>query len=192
MKPGVELRKGHLNLVAESRYEASNSLLTAVGWDHDFQSVSGVLHLPPGWRLLTASGVDVMPGTWFQRWTLLDLFLVLIISIAVSRLWNYRWGLLALVAIALIYHEPGAPRIVWLPLLAAVALLRILPAGWARRLIGAVRIASLVILLVISIPFMMQQIRGGIYPQLEPPQIVSDFTADLAFAPQAPEMYEQQ
>ena len=192
MKPGVELRKGHLNLVAESRYEASNSLLPAVGWDHDFQSVSGVLRLPPGWCLLTASGVDVMPGTWFQRWTLLDLFLVLIISIAVSRLWNYRWGLLALVAIALIYHEPGAPRIVWLPLLAAVALLRILPAGWARRLIGAVRIASLVILLVISIPFMMEQIRGGIYPQLEPPQIVSDFTADLAFAPQAPEMYEQQ
>ncbi len=192
MKPGVELRKGHLNLVAESRYEASNSVLPAVGWDHDFQSVSGVLHLPPGWRLLSTSGVDVMPGTWFQRWTLLDLFMVLIISLAVTRLWDYRWGLLTLAAIALIYHEPGAPRIVWLVLLAAVALLRLLPEGWARRWISALRIVSLVVLLVISIPFMMQQIRWGIYPQLEPPRIVTGFTAGTGLTMQAPETDEEQ
>jgi len=78
-KPGVELRKGKLDLVAESRYEASSNKLPAVGWDHDFQSVSGVLNLPAGWRLFTVTGVDVMPGTWFQRWTLLDLFLILMV-----------------------------------------------------------------------------------------------------------------
>ncbi len=79
-KTGIELRKGVLNLVAESEYFEKISTLPATGWDHDFQSVSGFLNLPPGWRLLTAGGVDVMPGTWFQRWTLLDLFLVLILS----------------------------------------------------------------------------------------------------------------
>ena len=110
-KAGVELRKGHLNLVAESRYEASRQVLPAVGWDHDFQSVSGVLNLPPGWRLLSAGGVDVIPGTWFERWTLLDLFVVLIIALAVFKLWNWRWGLLALLALGLTYHEPGAPRL---------------------------------------------------------------------------------
>ena len=166
-KAGVELRKGHLNLVAESRYEASRQALPAVGWDHDFQSVSGVLNLPPGWRLLSAGGVDVIPGTWFERWTLLDLFVVLIIALAVSKLWNRRWGLLALLALGLTYHEPGAPRLVWLSLLAAVALLRFLPAGWARRWVGAFRLVALVSLLVIAIPFMVQQIRWGIYPQLE-------------------------
>ncbi|MDY7035723.1 MAG: hypothetical protein SV375_06130, partial [Thermodesulfobacteriota bacterium] len=60
-KPGIELRKGKLNLVADSRLEASPRLIPAVGWDHDFQSVSAVLNLPPGWRLLTAGGVDVIP-----------------------------------------------------------------------------------------------------------------------------------
>ena len=98
-----------------------------------FQSVSGVLNLPPGWRLLSAGGVDVIPGTWFERWTLLDLFVVLIIALAVFKLWNWRWGLLALLTLGLTYHEPGAPRLVWLCLLAAVALLRFLPEGWARR-----------------------------------------------------------
>ena len=167
-KSGIELRKGQLNLTSESRYEASGgTILPAAGWDHDFQSVSALLYLPPGWRLLTASGVDVMPGTWFQSWTLLDLFVALIISLAVSRLWNYRWGLLALAAVALSYHEPGAPRLVWLPLLAATALLRILPPGWAKKWVGALRLLNIVILIVIAIPFMVREVRCGIYPQLE-------------------------
>ncbi|MEA3437970.1 MAG: hypothetical protein U9R43_16020 [Thermodesulfobacteriota bacterium] len=166
-KPGVELRRGKLDLVADSRYEASTNKLPAVGWDHDFQSVSGYLNLPPGWRLLTAGGVDVMPGTWFQRWTLLDLFLSLIISLTVLKLWNWRWGLLALVTVTLTYHEPGSPRLVWLHLLAASALLRFLPDGWVKRMVGVWRLASIVTLLVIAIPFMVQQIRWSVYPQLE-------------------------
>ena len=166
-KAGVELRKGHLNLVAESRYETSRRVVPAVGWDHDFESVSGVLNLPPGWRLLSAAGVDVIPGTWFERWTLLDLFVVLIISLAVLKLWHWRWGLLALVTLGLTYHEPGAPRLIWLGLLATVALLRYLPAGWGRRWVSALRLVALVYLLVLAIPFMVQQVRWGIYPQLE-------------------------
>ena len=166
-KAGVELRKGHLNLMAESRYETSCQLVPAVGWDHDFQSVSGVLNLPPGWRLLSAGGVDVIPGTWFERWTLLDLFVVLIIALAVCKLWTWRWGFLALVTLGLTYHEVGAPRLIWLGLLAAVALLRFLPEGWARRWVSAWRLVALLYLLVLAIPFMVQQVRWGIYPQLE-------------------------
>ncbi len=71
-KPGAELRRGELHLVAESRYDSSVRVIPAVGWDHDFQSVSGEIRLPPGWRLLTASGADVLPGTWFQQWTSQD------------------------------------------------------------------------------------------------------------------------
>jgi len=166
-KPGVELRRGKLDLVAESRYETSKGRIPAVGWDHDFQSVSGFLNLPPGWRLLTAGGVDVMPGTWFQRWTLLDLFLALIISLTILKLWDWRWGLLALATLAITYHEPGSPRIVWLHLLAASALLKFLPDGWVKKVAGAWRLASIVTLLVIAIPFMVQQVRWSVYPQLE-------------------------
>ena len=166
-KPGVELRKGRFQLVAESRCEAATRRIPAVGWDHDFQCVSGVLNLPPGWRLLTASGADVVAGTWFDRWTLLDLFLVLIISMTILKLRGWRWGLLALVALGLTYHEPGAPRIVWLNLLAALALLRFLPDGLAKKLVNLWRWGSVVTLLVIAIPFIVGQVRCGVYPQLE-------------------------
>ncbi len=167
-KPGVELRRGKLNLVSESRFEASTKNLPAVGWDHDFQSVSGALNLPPGWRLLTARGVDVMPGTWFSQWTLLDLFLVLIIALSIYKLWDWRLGVLALLTLGLSYHEPGAPRMVWLHLLGAIALLRVLPVGWVRKGVNIWCLVSFVTLLVLAIPFMVQQVRWGIYPQLEP------------------------
>ena len=167
-KPGVELRRGDLDMTAESRIDSSGEAYPAVGWDHEFQSLSGTLNLPPGWRLITVSGVDVMPGTWFESWTLLDLFLVLIISLAVFKLWGRVQGLLALVTLILIYHEPGAPKIVWLNLLASLALLRFIPRGWFRSLINFWSIGSILVLLVLSIPFMVQQVRWGIYPQLEP------------------------
>ncbi len=167
-KPGVELRKGRLDLVAESRFEASAKDVPAVGWDHDFESVTGVLNLPPGWRLLTVDGVDAMPGTWFSRWTLLDLFLVLIISLSVWRLWNWRWGLLALLAVGLTWHEPGSPHLVWLHLLAAAALLRFMPEGWMRKIITLWSVGSFITLVALAIPFIVHQVRWGIYPQLEP------------------------
>jgi len=166
-KPGVELRRGHLNLQADARLDADADGLPAVGWSHDFQSVSAVLNLPPGWRLLTAHGVDALPGTWFQRWTLLDFFMVLIIALAVFKLKNWKWGILALLTMAIIYHEVGSPRFVWLHLLAVLALLSVLPDGWLRRLTTLWGLVTVAVLLVVSIPFMVHQIRLGIYPQLE-------------------------
>lgn len=176
-KPGVELRKGYLNLEAESRLPARLEEIPAAGWDHDFQSVSGILNLPPGWKLLTAFGVDNVDQTWFERWSLLDLFLVLIISLAIARIWSWKWGMVALFAVGLSYHEPGAPRFVWLNLLAALALLRFLPPGWARTVVNLWRWGSVIVLLVLALPFMVNQVRWGIYPQLEEPSWIGPETA---------------
>ncbi|MBN1276767.1 MAG: hypothetical protein JXA35_04680 [Deltaproteobacteria bacterium] len=168
-KPGVELRRGNLDMQAESRYEASNCILPAVGWDHNVQSLKGTLNLSPGWRLLNARGVDVLPGTWFQRWTLLDLFIVLIIGLALFKLRGWLWGLLGLVTMCLIYHEPGSPKIVWLNILAVMALLKVLPKGFIKKAVFLWGMAAGVYLLVVAVPFMVSQIRHGLYPQLEQP-----------------------
>ncbi|MGQ0658906.1 MAG: hypothetical protein ACT4NU_12595 [Chromatiales bacterium] len=168
---GVEVRRGSINLDADARYEGNIRHLPAVGWDHDFQQVSATLHLPPGWRLLGASGMDDRraTGAWLHRWTLLDLFLVLIAAVAVARLWDTGSGLLALVTLALIWYEPGAPRYVWLNLIAAIALLRVLPTGKLRVLVSVYRAAVLIALVVIAVPFMVDQVRTGLFPQLEYP-----------------------
>lgn len=164
---GVEVRRGALNLSADSRWEEGIGDLPAIGWDQDFQSVATTLHLPPGWDLLSTSGVDNVPDTWIKRWTLLDIFLVLIAALAVRGLWGWKPGLLALVALVLVWHEPDAPRTIWLHVLAAIALLRVLPAGRFQWVARAYRNLALLALVVIAVPFMVNQVRTGLYPQLE-------------------------
>ena len=128
-KQGVEVRKGMIMLNADSRIKGDIDSMSAVGWEQSFHTVSAELNLPPGWRLLAAGGVDNVPDSWISRWTLLDLFLVLITALAMGRLWNHYWGALALVTLVIIWHEPGAPHYVWLNILAATALLGVLPQG---------------------------------------------------------------
>jgi hypothetical protein len=168
-REGVEVRRGRLSLVADSRLVGDPSRLPAVGWDHDFQKVGATLNLPPGWRLLAATGVDRVQHAWLTRWTLFDLFLLLVATAAVGKLWGWGWGGLALLALGLGYHEAGMPRAPWLYLLAAVALLRVLPEGRLRAAAGVVRWVSLVALVVLALPYLVDQVRMAIYPALERP-----------------------
>jgi len=163
---GVEVRRGMINLQAESRYTESVSTIPVTGWKHDFQQVSTRLFLPPGWKLFSAHGADNLPNTWLQRWTLLDLFMVLIIAVAIGRLWSWKWGGFALLTMVLIWHEPGAPKYIWLNLVAAIALLRVLPKGLARKLVWSYRNAVFLGLMLIVIPFIVHEVRQGLYPQL--------------------------
>ncbi|MDM8546517.1 hypothetical protein QUF61_08475 [Candidatus Venteria ishoeyi] len=166
-RQGVELRQGHLDLRADSRIEMPLRTLPAVAWAQDMQKVSTRLYLPPGWKLFHLSGADKAPRTWLKRWTLLDLFIVLITALAIAKLWHWSWGALALLTLLLIYHEPDAPRILWLLVLATMALLRVLPrdawlAGWVKTGRNLLALA----LVIMSLSFMVSQVRISLYPQL--------------------------
>ena len=163
---GVEVRQGELAVTADSRIPGAPSDIPAVGWAHDFHQVSGSLHLPPGWRLLHASGVDEIPGTWIKHWSLLELFLALIVAIGIARLYGPRWGAVALAMLFLTIPEDDAPRWSWLFVLAVEGLLRVLPAGRVKRLFEGARLAVLVVVAIITVPFLVQHVREGIYPAL--------------------------
>lgn len=166
-RQGVEVRKGNIVLQADSRISGDISAISAVGWEQNFHQVQAELNIPPGWRLLAASGVDNVPNSWISLWTLLDLFLVLIASLAISRLWTVYWGIFALITLGLCWHEAGAPQFIWLNILAAIALIRVIPVGKFRNLLKWYRNICWISLLVIAIPFMVSQVRIGLYPQLE-------------------------
>ncbi len=164
---GVEVRSEAINLQAESRYSGERSQLPVNGWQYDLQQVKTTLHLPPGWFLFFSSGTDNLPDSWIEDWSLLDLFLVLIIALATAYLYGRLWGVFALLTLVLIWHQPGAPRFIWLNLLAVVALLRVLPEGWLRTWLGYYRWLSLLVLAIIVLPYLINTMRIGLYPQLE-------------------------
>ncbi|MDP2904219.1 MAG: hypothetical protein Q8N96_14120, partial [Methylovulum sp.] len=179
-KQGVEVRKGMITLDADSRITGAVGSISAVGWEQGFHNVNAELNLPPGWRLLAAGGVDNVPECWISRWSLLDLFLVLIAALAIGRLWNVWWGTFALVTFIIIWHEPGSPHFVWLNILAATALIKALPDGGKFfRFICLYRNAFWLALVMIAIPFMVDQVRMGLYPQLEMPAMPEYLATDV-------------
>ncbi|MFZ4578179.1 MAG: hypothetical protein ACOYOB_07230 [Myxococcota bacterium] len=165
-RAGVELREGQLSLQADSRLADRSSELHAVGWDHDANSLKTTLHLPPGWKLLAASGVDQMPETWLNSWTLFDFFFVLMLALGTAKLLGWPWGLVALVGLALSHGESDAPEWLWLQALAALALVRVLPVSWFRRVVQAWHFAAIVLLVLALVPFARDQLRQGLHPQV--------------------------
>ncbi|MDP1825532.1 MAG: hypothetical protein Q8L48_19895 [Archangium sp.] len=165
-KSGVELRQGGLALEADSRLTGDISNLSAVSWDADFNSVHTTLQLPPGWQLISASGADSVPGTWVDRWTLFDLFLVLIIAVAMARLFGVPWGVLAVVTLGLGWLEEDVPQYSWLVVLVLEGLFRVLPKGKLKSLFKVTRFAAWAALVVITVMFAVQHVREGMYPAL--------------------------
>jgi hypothetical protein len=165
---GLEIRTRQIDVTADSRIDGR--ALTAAGWRHDFESVSTVVNLPPGWRLFSVSGADRASPTWIGEWTLFDFFLVLVAAAAFTKLYGRGWGALAVAGLALLWHEPGAPRWIWLAALACAALDRVLTdhPSFAKFIVGARR-AAWIFLIVICLPFFVTQIRTGMYPVLEEP-----------------------
>ncbi len=183
---GVEVRRGRLELSADARIDSGpvgwRVDLPSSGWTLPLDGAATRLNLPPGWDLLAVDGVDNLPNTWLARWSLLDLFLVLVAALAIGRLWGWHWGLLALLTLVLTWQEPGAPRWIWLHVLAAAALLRVLPAASAddqteaggvrdfrrlRMLLQVYYRGALLLLALIALPFLVTEMRDGLFPQLD-------------------------
>jgi hypothetical protein len=163
---GVEIRTRGINLEATGRMNRGREL-SATGWRSDADSLQVTLNLPPGWRLFALFGADWVRGDWLTAWTLLDLFLLLIFTLAVFRLWGFFAAVLAFAAFLISYREPGAPGIIWLILLIPIALLRAVPEGWGRKLMIVVKWATISAFVITLVPFVVRQVQQAIYPQLE-------------------------
>ncbi|MCB1616078.1 MAG: hypothetical protein KDI30_08700, partial [Pseudomonadales bacterium] len=179
--PGIELREGQLELMTVSRFELKPEFfggglggMSATGWEHPFSSLHAVLHLPPGWRLLHAGGVDRAYGSWLENWDLLDIFLLAIISGAFGRLFGFRWGFIAGLTLIVLFHERYAPVFIWVVIAVLFALLKVIPENSFRRFLQYLLYTSLAAMVVLVLQFSIDQLRRGIYPQLEHAGSITD------------------
>jgi hypothetical protein len=188
---GVELRQGEINLTAVSTLAQPVARIPATGYDTTFHSVAINLHLPPGFTLFNLTGVEGVSGTWVGAWTLLDLFLLSISTIACFKVLGSLPALVCFCTLLLLYHQPAAPLWGWLNIIAAVALLKVLPPGRISNMLALYKNVSLLLLVLVALPFMVTQIRYGLYPQLERPYQTMAVGGLEAEAPSAP-VAEQQ
>ena len=173
---GVELRAANVNLTTTARL-ARNGAVPVSGYRESFDGVSTTLHTPPGYRLVAAPGADRAGGAWLERWTLLDVFLVLIITVAAWRLLGPLAGGIALVALVVAFHEPDVPTWAWLNLIVALALPRVAPEGRLRNFARRYQWVSVALVALLLVPFTIDQVRLAVHPQLELSQLGRGFAA---------------
>ena len=164
---GVELRSEHLDIQAFSRYEGNISMPPVNGWDEKFDSAQMTLNLPVGWKLFASFGSDRETYSWIDKWDLMDIFLVLLLSIGIYQLFGLRWSVLATVFIVLLWHESNAPTLIWLILLALLALLRVLNEGKIKKFMKFLMFVAVGIAILQVLSFTVHEIRTALHPQLE-------------------------
>ncbi len=177
---GVEVREKNLSINAEARIKKSGLNLNGMGWNQDFNTAKGSLHLPPGWRSLALLGPDYARGTWISKWSLLNLFFVLLMTIGIFKLKSLKWSVVTFFGLSLLIHEPNAPYWIWLHLLIALSLEKALQNKEKfSRLIRYYRFFTIGVVLLISFPFVVGQIQKTIYPSLEKQNRNTSFYSSL-------------
>ena len=173
---GIEVRGPRVDLVAEGRAAARNTALPVSGWNTDLQGASIELHVGPGWRLLHASGVAQAQGSWFERWTLWDLFLTLLIALAAWRVFGRLAGASTALALALTWTVPGSPGWLWLvPIVGAAVQGAATRRGRLQRVAMWIKQLGLLALGLSIVVFSVGQLRGAMHPALE--QVIPDGAA---------------
>lgn len=166
-RTGVELRAPNVDVVASSRVEQAGGALPATGWLTPFESVGVTLHLPPARQLIATSGADASPDAWLDRWSLLDVFLLLVTGLLAGRLLGPAGGVLTLVVLGLGYQESTAPLWGLLAVLVLALVGKALPAGRLAKAVAWTRGLALLVLALLVLPFVVRQVRLALYPQLE-------------------------
>jgi hypothetical protein len=162
---GIELRTRNIKVTGISHLPRKLNLGVS-GWNEDFNLVSTELYLPPGWSVLTATGTSNEVGSWISKWTLWDMFLVLIIAVAIGRTTKTIFGVVAAITLIIIYQRSGAPIFIWLNLIAAIALIPFV-SGKFKHYVIKYTYVSFIFLALILLPFAVREARAIINPQLE-------------------------
>ncbi|WP_435234455.1 hypothetical protein ACR30L_11815 [Psychromonas sp. PT13] len=170
---GVEIRSPNINLQAVSSIEKIDRI-NAIGWQTDAARLTANIHLPPGWRAIYASGVDGIDGTWIQKWSLWDIFWLMVLIAVANKFIGLKGAGLMVVTLVLTFHETLAPNFLWATLLGLIALIR-LPIGKYKIWLSWFSLVPASMLIIVLISITISSLRLAVYPALEKQGIHPDY-----------------
>jgi len=165
-RTGAEIRTPNIDIEASGEVSREN-MQQATGWDIPFANSSISLNIPPGRKVFNIHGADYSSGDWVSQWTLIDLFFVLVTIALVFRFFGWISSLFAFFTLLLGYHEASMPIFLWFNLVVAFVLSWTVQTGKISKILNLYKWVSVALLLVTLLPFLANQIRYTLYPQLE-------------------------
>jgi hypothetical protein len=163
---GIEWRSSQVNISATARTDFQSALPLSA-WQQTIQSIETRLQLPPGYRLLHASGYDRIHNSWLSRWNIFSVFLLILTTTVVYRLFSWPQAIAAFLLLSLGMHEPYIPK-----LLTLLSALLLLINSWFtqsrfKSFIHKVTTLAVVLLSIQLFFFSLNQIQTALYPDLE-------------------------
>ena len=165
-RPGINLDKRSSQIQAISQLERT-SQMSSNGWDIDSFTLSAMLHLPPGWRLMGTFGIDKVEDSWLSKWSIWDVFIGLLLVSLVFRFAGPIWATLVGLAVLLTYQDNSIPTVGWLVLAGLVYLHSLVKTEWFRSATTVIFWILAVIVGVITIYHAAFTARSAIFPQFE-------------------------
>ena len=190
---GVELRKPRVDLTIDGEVGAA-FLQQISGWDSAFESVETRLYLPHGYMALAAHNVDSSRQVWLEQWRLWDIFIVMLLTVLTFKVIGARSAVFALLALVLGYHSVNMPLYAWGSVILALGLMAWLPRGRWLRLLQTYALLSILALVFWLIPFLVNEARLMIHPQLENRVEINEFSPSFSHVKKAAplnQVYEQ-
>jgi hypothetical protein len=165
---GVEVRSPSLNIQAVSRM-ARTTVLPVSGWNHTLASFNARLWLPPSWKLLWTSDTISAPQSWVSSWSLLELFLSILVIVATYHFFGGPCALLVLCGVFINQGEFLAPRFLFVHLILLAAWQRVLSksGSFLYKLVTALLTITFIAWTSQSVAFMKLQLTQLLFPQLE-------------------------
>ena len=163
---GLELRTPNVSLHIDG--EMGSAFQNKIsGWDISFETIKTQLYLPHGYLALATHNVDRSQNVWLEQWRLWDIFIIMLITVLSFKVVGIKSAVFALVTLVLGYHDLNMPLYSWANLILALALLAWIPQGRWLRFFQSYAIISVLSLVILLLPHLVNQARWSIHPQLE-------------------------
>jgi hypothetical protein len=181
---GVEWRNPNINMAVTMQTEFTHTTPLSA-WQHTVDKLNTTLQLPPGYRLLHATGYDQVRGSWLSRWDIFSVFLLILTTTVVFRLLSWPQALASFVLLSLGMHEFYAPT-----LLLLISALLLLLNQWVeqkkgQKLINKITLAAILLLAIQIFFFTLNQLQSALYPQLETETITLNLDTEAKSYPLA-------
>lgn len=163
---GVELREQQSSIEAISQLDSLTDM-HAVGWSACVDGLTFSLNLPPSWQLITVVGASTVEGSWLDSWSLLDLFITILLTVASYKLFGPAAAIFAATLLVLSHNEFLAPRVMFIHVTILFVCSRLVPGGSVGKLIRGLLIFTLIVWAVESTAFVKLQFTQLLHPQLQ-------------------------